>query len=40
MEQEKNKLILMKGSKETTSHSCFIRSILKEQLDLLEIRKT
>ena len=39
MEQEKNKLILMKDNKETTSHSFFIRAILKEQLDLLENKK-
>ena len=39
MEQEKNKLILMKDNKETTSHSFFIRTILKEQLDLLENKK-
>ena len=40
MEQEKNTQLLMKDNEQTTSHSFFIRTILKEQGDLLEKRKT
>ena len=36
MEQEKNTQILMKGNKQKIVHSFFIRTILKEQWDLLE----
>ena len=36
MEQEKNTQILMKGNKPKIVHSFFIRTILKEQWDLLE----
>ena len=35
-EQEKNKQILMKDNRQKTVHSFFIRTILKEQWDLLE----
>ena len=36
MEQEKSKQILMKNNKQKTVQSFFIRTILKEQWDLLE----
>ena len=39
MEQEKKTQILMKDNEQTTSHSFFIRTILKEQGDLLEDKK-
>ena len=39
MEQEKNTQILMKDNEQTTSHSFFIREILKKQWDLLENKK-
>ena len=39
MEQEKNTQLLMKDNEQTTSHSFFIRTILKEQGDLLENKK-
>ena len=35
-EQEKNKQILMKDNRQKTVQSFFIRTILKEQWDLLE----
>ena len=39
MEQEKKTQILMKDNEQTTSQSSFIRTILKEQWDLLENKK-
>ena len=39
MEQEKNTQLLMKDNEQTKSHSFFIRTILKEQGDLLENKK-
>ena len=39
MEQEKKTQILMKDNEQTTSHSFFIRTILKEQGDLQENKK-
>ena len=36
MEQEKNTPILMKDNKQSTAQYFFIRTILKEQWDLLE----
>ena len=39
MEKEKNTQILTKDNEQTTSHSFFIRTILKERWDLLENKK-
>ena len=39
MEQGKKTQILIKDNEQTTSHSLFIRTILKEQLDLQENKK-
>ena len=39
MEQGKNTHILMKDNEQTTSHSFFMGTILKEQWDLLEHKK-
>ena len=39
MEQEKKHQILMKAKQQTTSHSFFIRTVLKKQWDLLENKK-
>ena len=36
MKKEKNTQILMKGNEQKTVHSFFIRTILKDQWDLLE----
>ena len=37
---KKKTQILMKDNKQTTSHSFFVRTILKEQGDLLENKKS
>ena len=39
MEQGKKTQILIKDNEQTTSHSLFKRTILKEQLDLQENKK-
>ena len=39
MEQGKKTQILIKDNEQTTPHSLFVRTILKEQLDLQENKK-